>query len=223
MKRFSPIATILICCLSVAPFILGQSRPTTAPASQPITQASTKPTVIFVTGWYQTNDVSKGDNLNAYLKKYWHDKYNIDLLMSVYDRDAEIRSLIPATGPVVFVGHSFGFDKVVEVARSISPRPCKLVEIDGVPRANPQPNYAGFTLSDNVTWSWCIYRTTRSNGKDPITNYFSGPIKAAKWPFKNERYVPRYVAPENGGEAGEHGQAVWDGSAAAAVKIAVQQ
>ncbi len=204
--------------------VQGQTRPTTttAPASRPTTQATTKPTVLFISGYYATNDVTKGDSLNSYLKKYWHDKYGIDLLMSVYDRDAEIRSLIPPTGPVVLVGHSFGFDKVVEVARSISPRTVKLVEIDGVPRANPQPNYAGFTLSDNVVWSWCIYRTTRSDGKTPISNYFSGPIRASKWPYKNVLYVPRFVADENGGQAAEHGQPCWDGTAAAAVKIAME-
>ncbi len=218
------LCTIVVgCCIGYG--VIAQTRPTTttAPASQPTTQATTKPTVIFVSGWYATNDATHGDSLNSYIKSYWKSHYNIDLLMSVYDRDAEIKSLIPATGTVVLVGHSFGFDECVSVARAISPRKLKLVEIDGVPRNNPKPNYAGFDLPDNVTWSWCIYRTTRSDGKTPISNYFSGPIHSAAWPFKNVHYVPKYIAPENGGEAAEHGICVWDGTAAAAVKIAMEQ
>lgn len=209
-RRIFSAIIFIACAWLLIGAALGQTHPTTAPASQPA-----KPVAIFITGLYSPLDPSKGDNLNAYIAKYWHDKYKLDVATSVYDREGEILKLVPQSGTVILVGHSWGGDECITIAKKISPRPVKLILIDAVPRLNKV-----FDLPDNVVWSIQIYRTTRSDGKTPITAYISAPIHSAKWPFKNQIYVPKPGAGPDS-QASEHGEKVWDGVAADAVKTAM--
>ncbi len=222
MKNGRPLAIATGIVLWLALFAVGwmawagPNSPTTRPANR---------LPIFITGLYSPVDASHGDDLNAYIKKYWHDRYGIDLAMTVYDRDDEINSLLPPTGTIIIVAHSWGGDKAISIAKANPKRTFKLILIDPVPRVN-----AKFDLPDDVVWAWETYRTTRPDGHTPITLYISKPIVSGKWPWKNIIYVPPVQHGPDGkpitdpqvAQAGEHGSEVWSGTAAAAVKAAMQ-
>lgn len=203
--------------------VQAQTRPVTAPATQAATQPVAK--VIFITGLYSPVDASHGDDLNRYILSYWKGHYSIDLAMSVYDRDDEINSLLPKSGTIIIVAHSWGGDKAIAVAKANPALKFKLILIDPVPRLNKQ-----FDLPDNVVWCWETYRTTRPDGHTPITLYISKPVVSGKWPWKNVIFIPPVQKDSSGkpitdpqvAQGGEHGAPVWDGTAAAAVKIAMQ-
>ena len=166
---------------------------------------------IFIIGYHPTDD---GSGLKAYIKKYWHDHWGIDLTMTAYDDPARF-ALIPPMGAVpLLIGHSHGGAECVNIAKGLN-RSCKVLLIDPVPFPNPQPNFPGFDLPFNVSAAWCTWRTTH-DGK-PITKDFSGPIKSASCPYTNIHYVPKPAT-----EDAEHGERVWSADTGAQAKLMMQ-
>jgi len=153
---------------------------------------------ILVTGFYDPNDPTHGDGLGQWIAKTWKAAYGIDITTTVYDRD--VLSLIPATGPCPpLIGFSFGGWKVVEVCKSLGVRSVgKVALVDPVWEPNPQPQFAGFTLPDNVLSAFCVWR-----GYNNQQRIYSGPILKAKCPFVNQKRNP---TPGQHSEAEEHGE-----------------
>ncbi len=199
---------ILVGAMSGLP-AMGQTRPTTttAPASQPTTQATTGPQVVIILG-YGTND-----GLIQAVNNYWRPRLGATakLYITVYDHSdvkGEIDAQFP-TGDLRIVGFSHGGWRAIEVAKGYAspttgpPRKIqRIVLLDPVPFPAPsKPGYVGFDLPDNVVGAWCTWR-----GYADQKTIFSGPIKSGKCEYDNYKYNPK----ANTDEAARHGEKVWD-------------